>query len=69
MLPRNKCLALKHHFFRTRIGEKKGIVAKCVRSAEQKADTFTNGLTGTAFTHIHELLMGWQLNLLWLVFI
>ena len=59
MSPRNKYLALKYHFFRTHIGEKKGIIAKYVRSAEQKADIFTKGLTGEAFSHIRMLLMGW----------
>ena len=59
MSPRNKYLALKYHFFRNHIGEKKGIIAKYIRSAEQKADIFTKGLTGEAFSHIRLLLMGW----------
>lgn len=59
MSPRNKYLSLKYHFFRDQIGESKGIVARYVKSAEQKADIFTKGLTGEQFQVIRGLLMGW----------
>ena len=59
MSPRNKYLALKYHFFRTHIGEDKGIVAKYISTKLQKADIFTKGLTGDSFKSIRKLLMGW----------
>ena len=59
MSPRNKYLALKYHFFRNNIGEDKGIVAKYIRSAQQKADIFTKGLSGADFLRIRKLVMGW----------
>ena len=60
MSPRNKHLALKHHFFRENIGEDKGIVAKHVNTKQQKADTFTKFLPRDAFQSIRKLLIGWQ---------
>ena len=59
MSPRNKYLALKYHFFRSQIGESKGIVAKYVNTKEQKADIFTKGLPEAQFQHIRKLLIGW----------
>ena len=59
MSPRNKYLALKYHFFRSHIGEEKGIVAKYIRSEEQRADILTKGLPPTQFEVIRKLLMGW----------
>lgn len=59
MSPRNKCLALKCHFFRDHIGEEKGAVAKCIRSEVQKADTFAKSLPVKDFERIRMLLMGW----------
>jgi hypothetical protein len=59
MSPRNKYLALKYHFFRSHIGEDKGIVAVYIASAQQKADIFTKGLPPTQFAIIRKLLMGW----------
>ena len=59
MSPRNKNLGLKYHFFRSQIGESKGIVAKCVKTTEQEADIFTKGLPEAQFQHIRKLLIGW----------
>ena len=59
MSTRNKYLSLKYHFFRSSIGEAKGIVVKYVRSEEQKADIFTKGLPTKQFQVIRKLLMGW----------
>lgn len=59
MSPRNKYLALKYHFFRSEIGEKKGIVAKYINTKEQKADIFTKGLPEAQFECIRKLLIGW----------
>ena len=59
MSARNKYLALKYHFFRSNIGEKKGIVAKYISTLEQRADIFTKGLPGPQFVVIRKLLMGW----------
>jgi len=59
MSSRNKYLALKYHFFRSHIGEEKGIIAKYIRTTEQKADILTKGLPEAEFKTIRKLLMGW----------
>ena len=59
MSPRNKYLALKYHFFRSNIGEDKGIVAKYVNTKEQRADIFTKSMPAEGFRNIRKLLMGW----------
>ena len=59
MSPRNKYLALKYHFFRSHIGEEKGVVAKYISTDLQKADIFTKGLPPDKFKAIRKLLMGW----------
>ena len=59
MSPHNKYLALKYHFFRSNIGEEKGVVAKCITTLEQRADILTKGLPPTQFKVIRKLLMGW----------
>jgi hypothetical protein len=59
MSPRNKYLALKYHFFRSHIGEEKGIIARYIPTLEQRADIFTKGLPPTQFAVIRKLLMGW----------
>jgi histone deacetylase 1/2 len=59
MSPRNKYLALKYHFFRSHIGEDKGIVAKYIKTTEQHADIFTKGLPEQQFRHLRKLLQGW----------
>ena len=59
MSPRNKYLALKCHFFRSHIGEDKGIVAKWISTNEQLADIATKGLGPSQFKTIRKLLMGW----------
>jgi len=59
MSPRNKYLALKYHFFRSNIGEDKGIVARYICSEVQKADVFTKSLPSVDFKRIRKLLMGW----------
>ena len=59
MSTKNKYLALKYHFFRSQIGEANGIVAKYIKTTEQKADIFTKGLPAEQFRHIRKLLIGW----------
>ena len=59
MSTKNKYLALKYHFFRSHIGESKGIVARYVQTTEQQADIFTKGLPADQFRHIRKLLIGW----------
>ena len=59
MSPRNKYLALKYHFFRSNIGEDKGIIAKWTPTDRQRADLMTKGLGPTQFKAIRKLLMGW----------
>jgi len=55
----NKYVSLKYHFFGSEIGEAKGIVAKYIRTKEQKADIFTKGLPTKQFQVIRKLVMGW----------
>jgi hypothetical protein len=57
--PRNKYLALKYHFFRSHIGEEKGIVARYIPTLQQRANIFTKGLPATQFAIIRKLLMRW----------
>ena len=59
MSPRNKYLALKYHFFRSNIGEDKGVIAKWTPTHLQRADLLTKGLGPTQFKAIRKLLMGW----------
>ena len=59
MSSRNKYLSLKYHFFRSHIGQDKGIIAKWISTTEQKADIFTKGLSPSKFEAIRKLLMGW----------
>ncbi len=59
MSPRNKYLSLKYHFFRSHIGESKGIVAKYISTKAQLGDIFTKGMPPAQFKVIRKLLMGW----------
>lgn len=60
MSTRNKYLALKCHFFRAALIQSKGqIVAKYVKTTEQRADILTKGLPQAQFETIRKLLMGW----------
>jgi len=58
MFASNKCSSLKHHFFRSEIDAAKGTIAEHIRSKEQKADVFANGLPTEQFRVIR--VMGWQ---------
>jgi hypothetical protein len=57
MSTRNKYLALKYHFFRSALDSE--ILAKYIRTSEQKADILTKGLPPGQFEVIWKLLMGW----------
>jgi len=59
MSTRNKYLSLKYHFFRSEIGEEKGIIAQYIWPEFQKADIFTKGLPTKQFRNIRKLVMGW----------
>jgi hypothetical protein len=59
MSTRNKYLSLKYHFFRSHIGEDKGIVARYISTTEQRADILTKGLPAAQFQVIRKLLIGW----------
>ena len=59
MSTRNKYLSLKYHFFRSHLGPEKGIVARYIRTTEQRADIFTKGLPPAQFAVIRKLLIGW----------
>jgi len=60
MSTRNKCHAIKCHFFRSFIGRDKGIIATCIPTALQRAATLAKGLPKNQFVVIRKLLMGWQ---------
>ena len=59
MSPRNKYLALKYHFFRSEIGEEKGVVVKWIPTDTQLADALTKNLGPTQFQKLRKKLMGW----------
>jgi Reverse transcriptase (RNA-dependent DNA polymerase) len=59
LTPRTKHIGVKYHFFKSMIGEDKGIVIQRVDSALQKADIFTKGLSQETFESIRKLLIGW----------
>jgi hypothetical protein len=59
MTPRTKHIGVKYHFFKSMIGEQKGIIIRHIDSSQQKADIFTKGLTQDTFESIRKLLMGW----------
>ena len=59
MSPKNKYLALKYHFFRSEIGEDKGVVVQWVPTDQQMADSFTKSLGPTIFEELRKKLMGW----------
>ena len=59
LTPRTKHIAVKYHFFKSKIGVDKGIVIQRIDSACQKADIFTKGLPLETFETIRKLLMGW----------
>jgi hypothetical protein len=60
MSTRNNYLALKYHFFKSALIQPKGgIVAKYVKTTEQRADILTKGLPQAQFEAIRKLLMGW----------
>ncbi len=59
MTPRTKHIGVKYHFFRSKIGEDKGIRIQKIESVKQKADCFTKGLLDQTFQYIRKILQGW----------
>ena len=59
LTPNTKFFAIKYHWFKEQIGEKKGIILEKVESEFQKADIFTKGMPAQSFERIRKLLMGW----------
>ena len=57
MTPTSKHIAVKYHWFRQHVG--KEFVIRKIKSENQKADIFTNGLQGQIFVRIRKLLCGW----------
>ena len=57
--PRTKHIAVKYHFFREAVGEKKGIHIMKIDTTEQIADMFTKGLPATQFQYLRKKLIGW----------
>ena len=61
MSTRNKYLALKYHWFRSKIGTgpDQGVIAVHVDTKKQLADGFTKGLPEAQFIVLRKMLMGW----------
>jgi hypothetical protein len=49
-------ITMEYHFFKSHIGEEKGIMIHKIESAEHKADIFTKGLPEATFRIIRQLL-------------
>ena len=58
MSPRTKHIAVKYHFFKSKIDFKNIGIAK-IDTKEQKADIFTKGVPAEQFRQLRLLLMGW----------
>ena len=59
LTPRTKHIGVKYHWFKSHIGEDKGILIKKIESKQKEADIFTKGLPSETFGHVRGLLMGW----------
>ena len=59
MTPRTKHIGVKYHFFRSHIGESKGIIIVHIDTHHQKADIFTKGLPSEKFQVMRKMLIGW----------
>ncbi len=57
--PHTKHTGVKHHFFRTHIGEEHGISMEKTDTLEQIADIFTKGLPLAQFQALRKLLCKW----------
>ena len=57
--PRTKHIVAKYHFFRSHIGEAKGIFLTRVERKNQIADMFTKILAAQSFEPLRTRLMGW----------
>ena len=52
LTPRTKHIAVKYHFFKSKVGEGQDIDNKRVDSAENIADIFTKGVQGERYSHL-----------------
>ena len=59
LLPGNKYLALRYHFFRSEIGPDKGVLVQWVSTDQQVADLSTKSLGPAQFKVLRKKLMGW----------
>ena len=59
LLPGNKYLALRYHFFRSEIGPHKGVEVEWVSTEDQVADLETKALGPAQFKILRKKLMGW----------
>ena len=59
LLPGNKYLALRYHFFRSEIGKDKGVLVEWVSTEKQVADLQTKSLGPAQFKILRKKLMGW----------
>ena len=59
LLPGNKYLALRYHFFRSEIGSDKGVLVQWVSTDQQVADLSTKSLGPAQFKVLRKKLMGW----------
>ena len=60
MTPRTKHINTKYHFFKSHIGKEKGITIQHVATTYQLADLMTKGVEEELFTHLADMLMGWD---------
>ena len=59
LTPRTRHINNKYHFFKSHLGEDKGVVLKHVASTFQIGDLFTKGVKAELYEHLRDILMGW----------
>ena len=59
MSPRTKHIGVKYHWFKSHVGEEKGVGIEKIDMQNQVADIFTKGLDPQTYQHVWKLLMGW----------
>ena len=59
LTPRTKHIAVKYHFFKSKIGEDMEIAINRVEPIENVADIITKGVQGNLYIQLRKKLMGW----------
>ena len=54
--PRMRHIAVKYHFFREHVGDRKGVIIHRVKSKKQKSDFFAKRSPAETFRYIRKLL-------------